>query len=260
MRQIQIAVCDDEEFYRNELEKMLSVYGNETDTDLAIELYENAQILLDAMKQEGKRYDLIFFDIEMPEITGIDAARKIYKMETGALFCFVTNHNRYAIRAFEVEAINYISKPMKYLDLKSVMKRAKAQIYYSIDEEEAKMRYLEIVSARDKVVVDLTKVVYIEKRRNQCVFHLTDGEQICYDSLGNIYKRLDPEQFFFTHQGYIANFSHIKEVRKDAVCFGEGAEIPVSRKYYPMLRERHMDTIYRIRDARRAERAAASDT
>lgn len=254
MRQIQIAVCDDEEYYRDELEKLVSVYGNESETEFVIDVYENAALLLEAFTQQGKMYDLIFFDVEMPGMTGIEAARKIYALDTEALFCFVTSHTEYALHAFEVEAIDYIVKPMKYLDVKRVMKKAMIQIYYRVDREEAKNRYLDIVSARAQVTIDLTKVIYIEKRRNQCIFHLTDGEQICYDSLGNIYKRLNTEEFVYTHQGYIANFHYIKEVRTDAVCFGSGMEIPVSRKYYQNLKERHMDKIYRIRDERKAER------
>lgn len=251
MRPIQIAVCDDEEFYRDELAKMVSVYGNESETELEVEVYENAAQILEVIKQQGKIYDLIFFDVEMPEITGIDAAREIYKMDTKALFCFVTSHEGYALRAFEVEAIGYIVKPMQYLDVKRIMKKAKIQIFYRVDSEEAKNRYLDIVSARDTVTIDLTKVVYIEKRRNQCVFHLTDGEQVCYDSLGSVYKRLDPDDFLYTHQGYIAHFPYIKEVRNNAVCFGSGMEIPVSRKYLQKLKDRHMDKILRIRDERK---------
>ena len=252
MRQIQIAVCDDEEFYRDEMEKLVSVYGNESETDLAVDVYEDAAKLLETIEQQAKVYDLIFFDVEMPGITGIEAARKIYRLDTKALFCFVTSHTGYALSAFEVEAIDYVVKPVKYLDVKRVLKKAKIQIYYRLDEEEAQSRYLDIVSGREQVMVDLTKVVYIEKRRNQCIFHLTDGEQICYDSLGNVYKRLNPEDFTFTHQGYIANFNYIKEVRSDAVCFGDGMEIPVSRRYYAQLRDRHMDKIRRIREERKA--------
>ena len=62
MREIQIAVCDDEEYYRDELEKLVSVYGNESETALAVDVYENAAILLATIEQQGKMYDLIFFD------------------------------------------------------------------------------------------------------------------------------------------------------------------------------------------------------
>lgn len=248
MRCIEIAICDDEEFYRIELEKLISTYGNEYETELNIELYENALQLLEEIENKEKNYDLIFFDVEMPGMSGIEAARQIYRLKTGALFCFVTSHTSHALSAFEVEAIDYIVKPMAYLDVKRIMKKAKVQIYYSIDEVEAKKRYLEITSGSRKIMVELSKVLYIEKRKNQCVFHMTDGEHTCYDTLKNIYKQLETVDFIFTHQGYIANFPHIKDVTREKVRFGNGVEIPISRKYYEKTKERHMNKIYQARE------------
>ena len=253
MRCIQIAICDDEEFYRIELEKFVSTYGNEYETELNIELYENALQLLQAMEEQGKRYDLIFFDVEMPGLSGIEAARQIYRMKTGALFCFVTAHDGHALSAFEVEAIDYIVKPIAYSAVKRIMKKAKVQIYYSIDEEEVKKCYLEIISDSRKIMVELSKVIYIEKRKNQCVFHMTDGEHTCYDTLKSVYKQLESDDFIFTHQGYIANFPHIKDVTREKVRFGNGVEIPISRKYYESTKERHMNKIYQAREQRRKQ-------
>ncbi len=102
--------------------------------------------------------------------------------------------------------------------------------------------------SRNNRTINLEKVVYIEKRRNQCVFHLEDGEYICYETLSKIYERLDHDSFIYTHQGFIASFHHIKEVKRNAVCFGRGVEIPISRKYYEPVKAMHMDKIYRLRD------------
>lgn len=250
MGTIRIAICDDEEFYRKELEKLIQVYGNEAEADLLIEIYAEAQTLTEEIMKKNKMYDIIFFDVDMPEMSGIEAAKEIRKVDQQVLLCFVTSYEKYALDAYGVDAVGYVIKPMKYTDVKRIVEKAKILIYYRMDQEKANQRYLEVVSARDKVLLDLEKVVYIEKRRNQCVFHMTDGEQVCYDTLANVYKQLDPETFQYTHQGYIANFHYIKEVRRDAVCFGSGMEIPISRKYYEPVRKRHMDKIYRIRDER----------
>ena len=63
--------------------------------------------------------------------------------------------------------------------------------------------------------------------------------------LKNVYERLDNDVFMYTHQGYIANFNYIKEVKKDVVCFGRGMEIPLSRKYHDQIKELHLDKIRR---------------
>nr|WP_294495569.1 LytTR family DNA-binding domain-containing protein [uncultured Mediterraneibacter sp.] len=78
------------------------------------------------------------------------------------------------------------------------------------------------------------------------MFHLTDGEQICYDTLKNIYKQLDHDIFMQIHQGFIANYNHVKEVLNDRVCFGSGMEAPLSRRYYDAIYGRYMDKLNRI--------------
>ncbi|MFR7671592.1 LytTR family transcriptional regulator DNA-binding domain-containing protein [Ruminococcus sp.] len=71
---------------------------------------------------------------------------------------------------------------------------------------------------------------------------------MCYETLSKIYERLDHDSFIYTHQGFIASFHHIKEVKRNAVCFGRDVEIPISRKHYEPVKAMHMDKIYRLRE------------
>ena len=246
MPNIRVAVCDDEEFYREELSNLIVIYGNETGHPLSPDIWDSASALLDAVKSGEKEYDMIFLDIEMPELSGMEAAEELRKMEKHVTLCFVTSHINYAYNAYLIDADGYVHKPIQYLDVKRLMEKAEMQLCYRISVEQAEKRYLEIKSGRRNAIVDLNKVVYIEKRRNQCIFHCTDGEQICYDTLKNIYKRLDQERFVYIHQGFIANYTHIKEVQNDRVCFGSGMEAPLSRRYYPRIHGWYTDKLNRI--------------
>lgn len=246
MPKMKIAVCDDEEFYRDELTKMITVYGNEAGRELTMDTWASATDLLDAVKCGNKDYDIIFLDIEMPELSGMEAAEELRRMGKNMALCFVTSFNEYALNAYQIDAIGYVIKPIQYLDLKKMMEKAEMQYWYRKKTGEAQKRYLEVMCERRSVIIDLEKVVYIEKRRNQCVFHLTDGEQICYDTLKNIYKQLDHDIFIQIHQGFIANYNHVKEVLNDRVCFGSGMEAPLSRRYYDAVHSRYMDKLNRI--------------
>lgn len=245
---IKIAICDDEELFRSEMEKFVSVFGNESDTEIEIDTYESASQMVKEIHDSGKRYDILFTDIEMPGLDGMEAAMALREMGETAEICFVTSHGAYALNSYQVDAVGYIMKPIKYTEVKRAIDRAKISINYRRDAQKAKKRYLDIKISRNNVTIDLEKVVYIEKRRNQCVFHLEDGEYICYETLSKIYERLDHDSFIYTHQGFIASFHHIKEVKRNAVCFGRGVEIPISRKYYEPVKAMHMDKIYRLRD------------
>ena len=78
--------------------------------------------------------------------------------------------------------------------------------WYRVKPDEAKRRYLEIKYNRRNDIIDLEKVIYIEKRQDQCVFHLTDREQVCYDTFRNIYKQLDHQTFMRIHYNYNREF------------------------------------------------------
>lgn len=149
-----------------------------------------------------------------------------------------------------MEALGYVMKPAKYTELKRIMHKALIQIYYQRDSVEASRRYLEVATKKERMMIDTRNILYVEKRGNQCVVHLEDGEVVCYISLKQFFAQLNQEKFCYVHQGYVVNFDKIKEVKKEAACFGEGREIPVSRRYQPGLKKRHMDKIYRLRQER----------
>lgn len=243
MRSIQVAICDDEEFFRDELETFISVFGNEYHTDVITETYSNPENLIKVLSDKTKKYDILFLDVEMPQMNGMELAQTIRKIDSDVVICFVTSFLEYALAAYKVDAIDYVVKPIQYSDVKHTMEKAKIQIYYKWDVTEAEKRYIQIKTAREESTIEIDKIIYIEKRRNQSVFHMIDEEYVCYDTLGNIYEKLDRTKFVYTHQGYIANFQQVKEVKKSSVCFSATLEIPLSRKNYPILHEMQLDKI-----------------
>ena len=106
--------------------------------------------------------------------------------------------------------------------------------------------YLQISFGKELIVLAVKKIIYIEKQRNKCLIHMTDGELMCYDTLAHLYEKLNHNTFFYVHQGYIVNFNHILEVKPKTIAVTGTSEIPVSRRYYKEIRERHMDKIYRL--------------
>lgn len=251
---ISVAICDDEEFFREEMEKMVSVYANESEQEMEICTYATAEELIDDILSDRRDFHIMFLDVEMGDgMNGVEAAKKLRQEGHEGSICFVTGREKYALDAYRVDAIGYLTKPVKYLDVKKKIQKALIEVYYLWDVEEAQKRYLEIKTQKDIVMIDVRKILYIEKRRNLCVIHLEDSEVVCYETLKSIFARLDKGIFCYTHQGYIVNFDKIKEVKKTIVCLGEGRELPVSRKYQSELQKRHMDKIYRIRQERQRD-------
>ena len=201
--------------------------------------------------EKNDHFGIIFLDVEMPEINGVDIARQIRKITQDVIICFVTSFDKYAIQAYGVEALAYVVKPVAYAELKRVLSRAVVLVQYTFDYKEAEERYIEVPVSRNTRIVDVRTIQYIEKRRNQCVLHCTDAEITCYETLKKICSKLDQNIFIYVHQGYIVNFDAIKEVKENVVCLGDGVEVPLSRSHYKEVKNRHMSKIRKLLEERK---------
>lgn len=249
MKQILIAICDDEPYFVEDIYKLIYACGNEYEFEFVIDTYVDIEKLLEQIELKEKEYDILFLDVEMPKMTGLDATRRLRQNGYDGVVCFVTSHQQYALESYQLDGEGYIVKPARYEDVKRVFRRALVQIAYSHNAQEAAKKHLEVNMQKGKMMIQMERILYVEKRRNQCVIHLDDGEVVCYETLKNIFQRLNQSKFCYTHQGFIVNFDKVKEVSQDAILLGEGKDIPVSRKYYKELRERKMREIYRSKDA-----------
>lgn len=243
MYAIKIALCDDQEQYIDMLMKHVERYGNEVDTEFNITVYNSGRKLIDDIKTDSKMYDIVFLDVEMPEINGLKIAEAIRQMSEDIVLCFVTGHEQYAREAYQVEALGYIVKPVAYNELKKLLRRAVIMVKYEHDNRKSGKNYIEVPVSGDKRIVDVRTIKYIEKNRNQCILHFSDSELKCYESLKKMYNRLDNELFVYVHQGYIVNFDEIKEVKENVICFGRNVEVPVSRRRYKEVRDRHLNRV-----------------
>lgn len=246
MYAIKIALCDDQEQYIDMLMKHVERYGNEVDTEFNITVYNSGRKLIDDIKTDSKMYDIVFLDVEMPEINGLKIAEAIRQMSEDIVLCFVTGHEQYAREAYQVEALGYIVKPVAYNELKKLLRRAVIMVKYEHDNRKSGKNYIEVPVSGDKRIVDVRTIKYIEKNRNQCILHFSDSELKCYESLKKMYNRLDNELFVYVHQGYIVNFDEIKEVKENVICFGRNVEVPVSRRRYKEVRDRHLNRIKQL--------------
>lgn len=243
MYAIKIALYDDQEQYIDMLMKHVERYGNEVDTEFNITVYNSGRKLIDDIKTDSKMYDIVFLDVEMPEINGLKIAEAIRQMSEDIVLCFVTGHEQYAREAYQVEALGYIVKPVAYNELKKLLRRAVIMVKYEHDNRKSGKNYIEVPVSGDKRIIDARTIRYIEKNKNQSILHFSDSEIICYESLKKMYSRLDNELFVYSHQGYIVNFNEIKEVKENVICLGRNVEVPVSRRRYKEVRDRHLNRV-----------------
>ncbi|MFV0341772.1 MAG: LytR/AlgR family response regulator transcription factor [Anaerocolumna sp.] len=242
MNQYRIAVCDDETYYREDVINLLTTYSNESGNMFELHPYESGEELL--REYANTVYHILILDVQMQGRSGIDVAREIRKRDDNVVIFFATSHENYALGAFDVSASGYLVKPVSYVKLKKLLSTAVMTVDFLRDRELAQERYIEIKVKYETIRIEVNKIKYIEKKRNVSIIHMVNNEYTCYETLSQLYAKLDINKFCYIHQGYIVNFNMIMEVGKTMVVLADYIEIPISRKYYKEIKTRFMDNIY----------------
>lgn len=248
MVEFKIALCDDEEYFMDNLEKLIYRYAKDNRVKIDIMKYIKIKELIRDIAEKNVKFDMLFLDVEMPECSGVEGAKMIRRHDENIVIIFVTNYDFYALDAFEVEAIGYVVKPVEYKAIRKQIEKGRVFVEHRHNELEANKKFIKIWHERREIMIEQGKIVYIEKRRNQCVLHLNDGkEKICYLTLKEVYVKLNHDKFTFIHQGYIVNFDYIKEVKSKEVYLEQNFVIPLSRKYAKAVKKQYMDKIFQLK-------------
>ena len=167
-------------------------------------------------------YDLVFMDIEMPGMDGMETARALRKMDASVLLIFVTNMAQYAIAGYEVDALDFILKPVNRYSFAIKMKRAAARIPKRIEEyvtvkTEGELRQLPIASVR-----------WLDIDGHYVVYHTADGDFEEYGTLKEAYGKLNRPSFVFVNRSCLVNLYHVSAVSKNSVTVGD-RQLDISR-------------------------------
>lgn len=181
---------------------------------------------------EKEKIDLLFVDINMPELSGMDFAKSL-KQEIGIIF--TTAYSEYAVEGFKVNAIDYILKPIGYDDFMTAVDKAKkrlSQDNVSLEELDGNDDYLFIKSEYKIIRVELKNITYIEGMREYVRIHLSDQKPIItLLSFKKLMEKLSPDIFMRVHRSYIINLKKITTIERMRIIFDDDIRIPVSDQY-----------------------------
>lgn len=199
---MRIAVCDDNQLDRDIIKDFLHTYMTEKSIPNTITEYENGMNLIYDI-EEGLYYDMIFLDIFMDQILGMDIARKLRNVGYTGNIVFLTSTAEFAVDSYEVEASGYLLKPHDYEKLCGLLNRI-------IDR--TNIGHFQ-VSVRNTIYsIPFSEIVYVESRNNICILHRSDGsEYTIYKKLSEIELQLNESRFLRCHQSYLVNMSYISK-------------------------------------------------
>ena len=219
---MRIAVCDDEKVFRDVLLEYLKPY-REDRPELSVTEFCSGEDLVAAYERE-ERFDLIFFDVEMTGITGVEAAGIIRGMDSAALFVFVTSHIRYVSEAFVLNAFQFLVKPVS----KDLFDRE----FLRAEESYRKLRYKYKLSYKTNTVfLELGDIYYIETFGRKLKVVTKKDEYVCLGSIGEEERKLSGYNFVRSHKGILVNLRHVFRPEETRLTLSEGRSVPLSRHY-----------------------------
>lgn len=190
--------------------------------------------------------DLIFLDIQMPKITGFEM---LELLDTPPKVIFTTAYDEYALKAFDVNAVDYLLKPVNPQRLQKALDKARAGNDYDTQQIRQKLPQLPEQTQRIVVKVNgnikilpLAEIFYLESADDYVKVHTGDKYYLKHQTMGRFETQLPPQQFVRIHRSYMANVQHIHKLdlyEKDQYCvvLRNDARLPVSRSGYSKLKE-----------------------
>jgi two-component system response regulator LytT len=251
-RLLRAVVVDDEKLAREELCYVLDEVGG-------VEVVAEAGDGLEALEAIGRHDpDLVFLDVQMPGLTGFEVARKLADRDPPVTVIFVTAYDQHAIQAFEVNAVDYLLKPIDSQRVETAVVRARRRVATEPPLNDQIERIVQLVEGRKTLpeqvavkagerllLVQAEDIIFASVADDSITIVAGHASGTCnFRTLDELQARLDPAVFWRVHRSHLVNINKIKEIvpwfsrnyilrMKDA----KGTEIPVSRSQTRRLRD-----------------------
>lgn len=178
---------------------------------------------------ENTLVDVVFMDIEMPGLSGIELAM-LLKGKTEIIF--TTGYVAYAVDAFEIEAVDYLVKPVTFERFQTAIERLKAKLGTFIEPiDNIPYLFLPGTGKNNLVKVYYNHIRYIKANSNYMEVHTDKKTLLCYISITKILEMLPASRFVRVHKSYIVNLDTVEQIEANFVCLENGDEIPIGASY-----------------------------
>lgn len=216
---IRIAICDDERYMSDDIRAMAFDFFHRKNMETAIVQFSCGEELL----KYGKPLDIVFLDIQMQGIGGMETAKKLRERRFRGFLIFITVLKEMVFQSFEVQAYDYLVKPIEEKQFEKTMER----LFVSM--QNAREANLLVKKGYESRIVSMEEIVFCEIIDRKIYLHLTSSEVVdYYDRLENLEAKLDG-RFFRCHRSYLINLKYLKSYKNGLAYMEGGKEIPVSR-------------------------------
>lgn len=216
---MKLAIVDDEKKTTDLLEGYIRDFEKEINSEIQVSVFLNPN---DFLNNYTKDYDLILLDIEMPALNGIETARELRRMDKCVVLMFITNMAQYAIDGYEVDALDFVLKPLHYSEF--VLKMQKAMRYIARNEDEK----LTIMTQDGEVYLHVSDIYYIEVIRHYLIYHTINGNYRARGVMKEMEEQLKKYHFSRSNHCYLINLLYVKSINGTVVKVGDDS-LQISR-------------------------------
>ena len=217
---IRVAIVEDEAAVRDQLMGYVQRYMRQYDAQIEVTMFTDGVEIL-----EGYRpvYDIIFLDVEMQHLDGMETASRIRALDSDVLLIFITNMAQYAIRGYEVDALDFVLKPVSYYQFSTKLERALQRI------QRRRGGQIALQVGGGVQLLNTDDILYLETRDRLLHYHTAADTWSVRGSLQKAEKELAPYHFARCNQCYLVNLRHVTGVQNDFVQIGK-EQLEISRR------------------------------
>lgn len=220
---LKIAICDDDNYICSQLEEILlnleEIYLEKLDIDI---FYSGVE--LDKATQEGESFDLIFLDIEMKIMNGVEVGTRLrneYENDTTQII-YISSMENYAMQLFQVRPLDFIIKPLNYEKISKVFETALRLIPKNNE-------IFQYQAGHTLCKLPLKEILYFESVNRKVNVITNARKDMFYGVLNDIYKNLQPFNFIYIHKSFLVNYIHIVKFEYSQVTMSDNRVLPISQ-------------------------------
>lgn len=228
---VNIAVIEDDKVQAAQLDTALRDYASEYKIPMKISIFHNAITFLD--KYTGE-FDIVFMDIMMPVLNGMDASRILREKDDHVMLIFVTSMQQFAIQGYEVGASDFIVKPVNYPEFKLKFTRMLRKLHKKDDT------FILIKTDTGFIRLNPTQIIYVEVRAHHCVYHTVFGEYRQYQTMKSVESQLGSQGFVRCNNFLLINLAYVIKI--------DGMNVLVGDEQFQMSHPRRKEFTQRFAD------------
>ena len=229
---LQAAICDNEEFFTQKIKSLLADLLKQYEIDAQIEPFVSAQTFLQAC--ETRRYDLVFLDVELGEIDGMNVACEMRTTNPDAILVFVSGFVRYAVQGYKVRAYRYLLKQ----ELEEEFPLCIKEVLQEIKRQKQTLSIKTVEGAT--VTVRLSDILYLESKNHNVSIHTAGGEYLVHDTLNHLCAQIPSEDFMRIQRSFCVNMRSVVQVKGNTVQLTNKTVLTARRQAGPKLMRRFL--------------------